>query len=48
MRKLLTILTGIVNARIARAKNPVHNDALRANQPNEPYYSFSYWRSLVG
>lgn len=47
MNRALVVLFNLVRNRIAPKKPAYHNDALRANQPNEPFYNFSYWRSLV-
>lgn len=44
MNRILAFLFGL---REARNRDTFHNDRLRANQPNEPYYTFSYWRALV-
>ena len=47
MKRLLAYLFDLVRA-VTRRTEPVHNDALRANQFNEPRPTFGYWRSLVG
>jgi hypothetical protein len=47
MKRVLAFISAL-RARIGRGNEAFHNDALRANQPNEPVYTFSYWRSLVG
>ena len=47
MKWTLTFLLDAARRAIARRTAPVHNDALRANQFNEPTNTFGYWRSLV-
>lgn len=45
MNRLFTFLFDL-RKRIGRTE-AFHDDRLRANQRNEPVYTFSYWRSLV-
>jgi len=47
MKWILAYLLDLARRAIARRNNPVHNDALRANQFNNPTSTFGYWRSLV-
>jgi len=44
MKRILAYLLDL--RKIGHHDTP-HDDRLRANQPNEPYYTFSYWRALV-
>ena len=46
MREILAFFIARIHAKFVRG-NAYHNDALRANQFNDPAPSFSYWRSLV-
>lgn len=47
MKKTLVRLLDRVLNRIGRESSDYHDDSLRANQPNERGYQFSYWRALV-
>jgi hypothetical protein len=47
MKRTLAHLLDLVFKAFALRSNPVHNDALRANQFGDPAHTFRYWRSLV-
>ncbi|MBV9027146.1 MAG: hypothetical protein JO311_00890 [Candidatus Eremiobacteraeota bacterium] len=46
MKEILAFFFTRIQATFARRTN-YHNDALRANQFNDPAPAFSFWRSLV-
>jgi hypothetical protein len=48
MKWILAFLRSLAGRAIGSRTDLVHNDSLRANQFNDPAYTFSYWRSLVG
>lgn len=47
MKGTLTFLLGLIRKAAGGRSNRYHNDALRANQFNDPANTFGYWRSLV-
>jgi len=47
MKRMLTFLLDRVRRAARRDGDGYHNDALRANQFNDPANTFGYWRSLV-
>lgn len=46
MKEILASFLTHIQAKFAR-RTSYHNDALRANQFNDPAPAFSFWRSLV-
>jgi hypothetical protein len=46
MKRILAILLDLARNAAGR-RDGYHNDALRANQFNDPANTFGYWRSLV-
>jgi hypothetical protein len=46
VKKILAFVFDLARNRMCN-EQPVHDDALRANQPDRAGAHFSYWRALV-